>query len=487
MDQYKNFLGGRWADALGGVTFEDLNPANRSEVLGVFPRSDHRDVDRAVETAKAYAPTWSAVPVERRAVLLDRAAVMLHEQREEVARLLTRDTGKLLAESDVELDDAIALLHAIATDGRQLTGSLSGSLSQGLRCSMPMPRGVGGVITDWSFSLAGALSRIAALLVTGNTVVFKPAEEAPLVATRLLDILLNAGVAPEAISLVHGQSEEAGAPLVRQPDVDVISFAGSADEAREVSIACAAERRSFWADIGERFAAIVLDDADLDRAVPVLVRAATCCAGQRWRGPTWILTQRKISKDMTEQLIKRLEALRLGDGLLAETEVGPLINDGAVKRLHGYTRLATKEGARLHAGGEAFREGDSRRGFFYLPTLFGDVIPKMRVIRQESAVGLLMLLTSFASLEDALAHLNGIRTPRTAVVFTRSPERIQRTMEGMRHGRLFINPTDESPDARPWARFAERFWASTPVAELAEWKHLSVGPVSAASAGAETR
>jgi alpha-ketoglutaric semialdehyde dehydrogenase len=477
MDQYKNFLDGRWTDALSGGTFEDLNPANRSEVLGVFPRSDHRDIDRAVETVKAYFPTWSEVSVSRRAAVLGRAATMLWEQREEVTKLLTRDSGKLLTESLAELEDGVAVLRCVAEDGCRLAGTLSaGTALRGVRFTVPMPLGVAGVITHWAFPLAGALWRLASALVAGNTVVLKPAEEAPLVATRLLDILLNAGVAPKAISLVHGQREEAGAPLVRHPDVDVMAFAGSTEEAREVSIACAAEQRPLSLEVGERLAAVILDDAEIERAVPALVRAATCLAGQRWRGPAWILTHRKVIKDVAELLAGRLEALRLGDGLLPETEMGPLITDAALKRLHGYTRLAVKEGARVLAGGEGYREGDCKRGFFYLPTLCGDVTSKMRVVQQEHALGLLMLLSPVADLDEALALLNGLRPPCTVVAFTGNAERIQRTIDGVHQGRLFVNPLDEPPDERPWARYPRSSAPGSPITAALEWKSVAIGP-----------
>ena len=486
MDRYKNFLDGKWTDALSGGTFEDLNPANRSEVLGVFPRSDHRDIDRAVESTKACGPAWNAVSVGRRAAMLNRAAVMLWDQREEVATLLTRDTGKLLAESQAEVDDAVAALRSIAEDGCRLAGTLTpGGARQGVQFTLPVPLGVAGVITHWAFPVVGALWRIASALVTGNTVVFKPAEDAPLVATRLLDILLNAGVVPGAISLVHGQSEEAGAPLVRHPDVDVIAFAGSAEEAREVSIACAAERRPLWVDAGERLATVVLEDAELERAVSAAVRAATCFAGQRWRGPAWILTHRKVLKEAAEQMVARLETVRLGDGLHPDTDMGPLINDTVLKRMHGHTRLATREGARLLAGGEAFREAECKRGYFYLPTLFGDVTPKMRIGQQENAPGLLMLLAPVSGVDEALKLLTGIRHPSTILVFTREMERIQRAVDGMRQGSLFVNPREEGPEDRSWARYPHHRAPGSPVATSVEWKSVVLGPAEVRPPAAE--
>ncbi len=436
----KNLIDGKWVESANGGTFDDGSPANKAEALGTFPRSDHRDIDRAVEAARTYFPTWSRLPGHRRRDVLCRAARIVEERAEELAAIVARDAGKVLPEARTEIGGGVSMLRALAAGGSVYAShGFASDRAGAVVLAAPVPVGVAGVIAHWAFPFAGPLWVVAAALAAGDTVVLKPSEDAPLAATRLVEILLEAGLPPACLCLVHGHGEEAGAPLVRHPDVSLISFAGSPEVGREVAITCAAEEKRLCLDLGERLAAIVLEDADLELAVDGVARAGLALAGQRWRGTARLFVQRKAMKEFGERLVARVQALRLGDGMSEATEIGPLINEAQLKRVHGHARIGLREGAKLLCGGESVKEGECRRGFYYAPTVFGEAAPKMRLIREE-VLGPLLACMPVANAEDAIEQANAVRRAAAVMVYTRDLARGFRAIEGLRAGRVFMNP-----------------------------------------------
>jgi len=444
-ERLKNLIDGKWMESANGATFDDVSPANKTDVLGEFPRSDHRDIDRAVEAARTYFPTWSRYPAIRRGDILYKAAHIIEERADELSAVIVRETGKVLVEARAEVRDGVSTLRALAGDGSRLAAHASARDGAGaVALATPVPVGVAGVITHWAFPFAGALWAVASALAAGDTVVFKPAEDTPLAAARLAEILLEAGLPAASLCLVHGHGEEAGAPLVRHPEVALISFAGSPEVGREVAITCAAEEKRLCLDLGERTAAIVLEDADVDLAVDGVVRVGFALAGQRWRGAARLFVQRKTVKEFSERLTARVQALRLGDGMSEGTDIGPIINEAQLKRVHGHTRIGLRDGAKLLCGGEVVKEGEYKRGFFYAPTVFGDATLKMRFV-QEDVLGPLVALMPVATLEDAIEQANAFRRSATVAVYTRDMARGFRAIEGMRSGRVYVNPTPTNP------------------------------------------
>ncbi len=440
-DRFQNFIGGKWVDAANGTSFDDINPANKAEVLGVFPRSDHRDIDRAVESAKAEFPAWRRLPAPRRGEILFRAADTLRRRKIEMARLVTHEVGSILKESQAEIESAIAFLLYLAGEGRRLWGETTPSeQSDRWAFSVRAPLGVVGAITPWDHPFAVACAKVTAALVAGNAVVLKPAEEAPLTAVRLVEILLEAGIPSGVLNLVQGMGEEAGAPLVRHPDVTLISFTGSTDVGREVAIACAADHRRVSLELGAKNSILVMEDADLDAAVEGTIWGAFARSGQRAMAASRILVHRKVLRDFTERLLAKAQGLRLGDGLLPTTEMGPIIDEAHLKRIHGYTRLGLKEGAKLLCGGEGVREGECKKGFFYAPTIFGDVSPKMR-IAQEEIFGPTVGLLTVTGFEEAIEVANATRSGLSAAIYTRDITRALRAVELLSSGVTLVNPS----------------------------------------------
>ncbi|RPJ54589.1 MAG: aldehyde dehydrogenase family protein, partial [Acidobacteria bacterium] len=298
------------------------------------------------------------------------------------------------------------------------------------------PIGVVAVITSWCFPLAVPVGLVAAALAAGNTAVLKPSEETPLLAARVVELLLQAGVPPGVLSLVHGTGEEVGAPLVRHPEVGLVAFSGSADVAREVGIACAAEQKRALIDAQGREALLVLEDADPE----LVVTAVTESFGPRARGRPvlHVVTQGRAGREVQARLVEAVAALRPGDGLQPETTVPPLINDRHLKRLQAYVRVAVKEGAKLLCGGEVCREGDCRRGFFYTPTVLADLRADMRVA-QDQVAGPLAALLPTDRLDDAVAATNQVATGSAVTICGRDVGRALHAAARLRADTLRIN------------------------------------------------
>jgi acyl-CoA reductase-like NAD-dependent aldehyde dehydrogenase len=438
-ERYRNFIGGKWVDAAAGTTSEDLNPANKGDLLGSFPRSDHRDVDRAVEAARVHASDWRRVPALRRAELLFRAGGALAQREEEIAALVTRETGKVLGESRAEVQEAVRMLYDVAARGEAVNSRAAAPGKPGrIATAVRVPVGTVAVITPWNFPVAIPAARLAPALAAGNAVVFKPPKDAPLCGGRLVELFQEAGVPPGVINVVHGFGEEAGAPLVRHPDVALVSFTGSGEVGREVAIACAADHRSLILEQGELGAALVSEDADLDLAVEGSVWGALRLSGQRSGATARLFIHKKALKEFTDRLLTRLQALRLGDGLLPVTDLGPLVNEAQLKRVHSQTKMGVKEGAKLLCGGEISRDGDCKRGFFYPPTVFADATPKMRIVKEE-VFGPTLALVTVASLEEAIGTLNSLRSCACALLYTRDPGQALRAAEALHAGSVSIN------------------------------------------------
>lgn len=445
-EQFDNFVDGKWVPAASGARFPSLNPANKTDVLGLFPRSDHRDVDRAAESARGHFERWRLVPAARRAEVLLRAAQLLAAGQEEMARLVTREMGKVLQEARVEAGEAVELLGQIAGEGRRLRGlTLPPEPAERFAMGLRVPVGVVAAIAPFTLPLAVPAGSLGAALMAGNAVVLKPAADTPLVATRLVQVLQEAGLPPGVVNLLHGAGEEAGAPLVRHPDVAMVAFTGSRAVGREVAIACAAEQKRLALVMGGANALLVMEDADLDLALDAAVGGAFATAGQSVAATGRVILHRKIARDFTERLVARAAGLRLGDGLQAGTDMGPLVNEARLKRVQAATRLGTKEGARLLCGGEPFRDGDCRRGFFYLPTVFGDVRPGMR-IAQEEVPGPIVCLLTVGALEEAIAVANAGGRGHSAAVYTRDVQRAFVAARDLRADLVTVNGTPGGGD-----------------------------------------
>src|SRR5712691_11522470 len=340
---FQNSIGGDWVDAGSGETFESVSPAT-GEVLGTFPKSDARDVERAVDAARAAFEEWRLVPAPRRGEILFRFAQILEREKSSLTELMTHEMGKVKAEAGGDVQEAIDMTYYMAGEGRRMWGQTTPSeLRDKFNMSVRVPVGVVGAITPWNFPIAIPSWKLAPALVCGNTVVLKPAEDTPLLAQRFVELLDEAGVPDGVVNIVHGYGETAGAALVRNPAVPVITFTGSRETGVAVTKAAADHLKHVHLELGGKNAIIVLDDADLDLAVEGIVWSAFGTSGQRCTAASRVVVHERVYEELQRRLVP---------GWDEATDVGPVINAKALEKIHSYTRIGQDEGARLLTGGE---------------------------------------------------------------------------------------------------------------------------------------
>jgi alpha-ketoglutaric semialdehyde dehydrogenase len=415
-------------------TFESLNPST-GEVIETFPRSNAEDVDRAVATAKAAWEDWRLVPAPERGNILFRFAQLLERSKPELSELMTREMGKVKAEAGGDVQEAIDMAYYMGGEGRRMFGQTTPSeLRDKFMMSVRMPVGVVGAITPWNFPIAIPAWKLCPALVCGNTVVLKPAEDTPLLAQRFVDLLYEAGLPEGVVQVVHGFGEEAGEALVRHPDVPIITFTGSRETGVLVTKAAADRLKHVHLELGGKNAIIVMDDADLDLAVDGIIWSAFGTAGQRCTAASRVIVHRAVYGELQKKLVARAEAMKVGAPWEDDTDIGPVINETAIDKIHSYTEIGTDEGAKLLTGGERV-DGP---GFYYRPTVFADVEPDMR-IAQEEIFGPTTALIPVDSFDDAVRAANSVRYGLSSSIFTRDVNKAFKAMRDLQTGITYIN------------------------------------------------
>jgi aldehyde dehydrogenase (NAD+) len=392
-------------------------------------------VNRAVEAARAAWEDWRLVPAPERGNILFRFAQLLVEHKAELSDLMTREMGKVKAEAGGDVQEAIDMSYYMGGEGRRLFGQTTPSeLRNKFMMSVRMPVGVVGAITPWNFPIAIPAWKLTPALVCGNTVVLKPAEDTPLLAQRFVDLLHEAGLPEGVVQIVHGFGEEAGEALVRHPDVPVVSFTGSRETGIAVTKAAADNLKHVHLELGGKNAIIVMDDADLDLAIDGIVWSAFGTAGQRCTAASRVIVHRAVYDALQSKLVARAEQMRIGAPWEDETEIGPVINEAAVRRIHSYTKIGKDEGAKLLTGGERV----DGHGFYYRPTVFADVEPQMR-IAQEEIFGPTTALIPVDSFEEAVRAANSVKFGLSSSIFTRDVNKAFAAMRDLQTGITYIN------------------------------------------------
>jgi acyl-CoA reductase-like NAD-dependent aldehyde dehydrogenase len=435
---FQNFIGGEWLDAASAETFESRSPAT-GETIGLFPKSGAEDVARAVEAAQAAYEEWRLVPAPKRGEILVRFAQVLEREKAALTDLMTHEMGKVKAEAGGDVQEAIDMTYYMAGEGRRMWGQTTPSeLRDKFNMSVRVPVGVVGAITPWNFPIAIPSWKMAPALVCGNTVVLKPAEDTPLLAERFVELFDEAGVPAGVVNIVHGYGETAGDALVRHPGVPIITFTGSRETGVAVTKAAADNLKHVHLELGGKNAIIVLDDADLDLAVEGIVWSAFGTSGQRCTAASRVIAHEKIYDALQSKLVAAAERLRLGPGWDDATDVGPVINKAAIEKIHAYTKIGSDEGARLLTGGEIATDGDLGKGFFYRPTIFGDVDAQMR-IAQEEIFGPTTALIKVRDFDEAVRVSNGIKYGLSSSIFTQDVNKAFRAMRDLVAGITYIN------------------------------------------------
>jgi len=436
---YENFIGGEWVSAASFETFDDVNPADTTDVTGRFPRSGPEDVERAVAAARAAFNGWRLTPAPKRAEVLYRCGEALIRRKEDFARDMTREMGKVLKETRGDVQEAIDMSFLMAGEGRRLFGQTTPSeLPNKFQMSVRQPLGVAGLITPWNFPMAIPSWKMMAALICGNTVVLKPATDTPLSSVNLVKTLEEAGLPKGVVNLVAGGGSDCGAPLMRHKDVAVVSFTGSTEVGRKVSEACAPDFRHCHLEMGGKNAIIVMDDGDLDLAVEGALWGGFGTTGQRCTAASRVIAHESIYRAFTDRFVERAKALRVGNGLDPTVEMGPSVNEGQLQTVMSYVEIGKKEGATLRCGGGRLTKGQYARGWFHEPTIFADVAPEMRIAREE-IFGPVVSVIPARTLEEAIDVANAVEFGLSGAIYTRDVNKAFQAMRDVYTGIFYVN------------------------------------------------
>ena len=436
---FKNFINGEWVAPRSGKTHLNRNPANTDEVVGEFPLSTQADVDAAVAAAGEAYKTWRLVPAPKRAEILFRAAEVLVKRKEDCSRDMTREMGKILAETRGDVQEAIDMTYYMAGEGRRLFGQTTPSeLPNKFAMSVRQPIGVCGMITPWNFPIAIPSWKMMPALICGNTVVLKPAEDTSLSSYQLVEIMAEAGVPPGVVNLVSGDGPGAGAPLAKHNGVPVVSFTGSTATGRIIAETCAPDFKHYSLEMGGKNIILVMEDANLDLAVDGTIWGGFGTSGQRCTAASRIGVHKSIYKEFVGRVVERTRKLKVGNGLDPTVEMGPVINEQQVQTVMNYVEIGKKEGAKLLAGGHRLDKGEHAKGWFHEPTVFGDCDPKMRVA-QEEIFGPVVSVIPIDSLEQGIEVANGVPYGLSASIYTRNVNGAFAAIRDLYTGIVYVN------------------------------------------------
>jgi alpha-ketoglutaric semialdehyde dehydrogenase len=435
--RFGHFIAGEWIGARTGATFESRNPAT-GEVIATFAAGGPEDVAMAVRAAEAALPRWKATPAPRRGELLYRFGQLLGEQKERLARELTREMGKVLVEARGDVQEAIDIAFLMAGEGRRMFGdTVPSELPDKWAMSIRQPIGVAGIITPWNFPMAIPCWKMMPALVAGNAVVFKPASDTPHCAALLVELMADAGFPPGVVNLVTGSGPGVGDPIVDSPDVRVISFTGHTSTGKSIAERAARRLKRVSLELGGKNAIVVLGDADLDLAVEGIVWSAFGTTGQRCTAASRVVVERRIHDALLAKLEARTRNLVLGDGLDPATDVGPLINADAVAKVEGYLEIGRSEGEVVLSGGRR-TDGRLSAGHFLAPTIFTGVEPMDR-IAQEEIFGPVLSVIPVADYQAAVTAVNQVRYGLSSSIFTRDVNVAFRAMRDFETGIVYVN------------------------------------------------
>jgi alpha-ketoglutaric semialdehyde dehydrogenase len=439
MKTFRNFIAGEWVEPTGGEYFDNRNPADRNDLVGRFPLSTAGDVDKAVASAARGFEVWRRTPAPVRGDVLRRIGDLMAARKEEIADLMTREMGKPLTETRGDVQEGIDTAYYAGTMGRQMWGkTVPSELRNKWAMSYRRPIGVCGIITPFNFPMAIPTWKMFPALVCGNACVFKPAEDVPHTGHVLVEIMLEAGLPPEVIQLVHGAGETVGAAIVAHPQVPVVSFTGSTETGRLVGETCGRMHKRLSLEMGGKNAQIVMDDADLELALEGVLWGAFGTTGQRCTATSRLLLQDRIHDEFLSKLLQRTRALKLGDGRKDGTDVGPLINEASLEKVERYVDIGVAQGGELMCGGRRPTGKGTGDGYFFEPTIFARVEAGSR-IEQEEIFGPVLTVVRFSTADEAFEINNGVKYGLSSSIYTRDVNLGFRALNELDNGITYVN------------------------------------------------
>jgi aldehyde dehydrogenase (NAD+) len=439
MKKFNNFIAGAWVEPDSGEYFENRNPADRNDLIGMFPLSRAADVQRAVESAKRGFSQWKRTPAPARGDVLRVVGDLLSKRKEEIADIMTREMGKPLTETRGDVQEGIDTAYYAASEGRRLFGhTVPSELRNKWAMSYRRPIGVAGLICPFNFPLAIPTWKMFPALVCGNSVIFKPAEDVPHTATVLVEILLEAGLPPEVIQLVHGYGEEVGKAIVEHPDIPLISFTGSTETGRMVGETCGRMHKRLSLEMGGKNAQIVMDDADLELALEGALWGAFGTTGQRCTATSRLILQKGIHDNFLGLLVDKAKALKLGDGRKSGTDVGPMIHESSLSKVEKYVDIGVEAGNDLVCGGRRATGDGLDDGNFYEPTIFARVEAGQR-LEQEEIFGPVLSVIRVADADEAFKVNNDVKYGLSSSIYTSNVNVAFRALNELDNGITYVN------------------------------------------------
>ncbi len=437
--KYKNYIGGEWVKSASNDWFDNVNPADTTDIIGRFPASKAEDVNAAVEAASEAATRWRRTPAPKRAEILFRLAQILEKNKDSFTQQMTREMGKVLKEAGGDVQEAIDCTYYTAGEGRRLHGfTTPAEMPNKFAMCVRQPVGLCGLITPFNFPMAIPSWKLIPALVCGNTVVLKSGEDVPLSSLNLVKACEEAGIPKGVVNLVNGFSEP-GAALVDHHDVRLISFTGSTTTGRIIAERCAQDNKIVSLEMGGKNAIIVMDDADIDNAVEGSLWGAFGTSGQRCTASSRLVVHKKIYKKFCEKLVEKVKKLRVGNGLDPKTEVGPVIHEDAMQKILGYVHIGQNiDKATLACGGKRLTKGDLGKGWFVEPTVFTNVRPGMR-IEQEEIFGPVTSVVPFSTLDEAIDIVNGVNYGLSSAIYTQDVNNAFYAMQELYTGICYVN------------------------------------------------
>ena len=432
--EFKNYINGKWVE--GRSKFQTLNPANE-EVLAEIAEANSSDVAAAVDAATEAFKSWRLVPAPLRGELLFKIADILKQKKEELARLLTQDMGKVISEARGDVQEAIDMAYYMGGEGRRMLGYTAPvEMPNKFGMAVRDPAGVVGLITPWNFPIAVPSWKIFPALVAGNTIIWKPSPETPAISAAFVKVFEEAGLPPGVFNLLLAPGADVGRALVEHPGVRVLSFTGSTPVGRAIAEAAARLNKKLSLEMGGKNAIIVLDDANLDLVTEATLWAAFGTTGQRCTAASRLIVQKGIARKVKESLVERTHTLKLGNGLEEDVQIGPVINKAAVERIHRYVQIGQQEGARVLAGASVADVGG--KGYFYSPTLFEGVQPGS-TLEAEEIFGPVLSIIEVDTLEEAIEVNNRSQYGLSTSIFTQDVNRAFTAMRDIFTGLVYIN------------------------------------------------
>ncbi|MBK7141617.1 MAG: aldehyde dehydrogenase family protein [bacterium] len=477
---YKNYINGAWVASSSGQTFENLNPANHDDVIGIFQKSTPADVKAAVDAASEAYKKWRLVPAPKRGEILYRVAARLTANKEQYSRDMTREMGKILIETRGDVQEAIDMTYYMAGEGRRLFGMTTPSeLPNKFNMTVRQPVGVCGFITPWNFPMAIPSWKMMPALICGNTIVIKPATDTPMSVVNLMKACEEEGVPPGVVNMVTGPGGSVGDALMNDDRVRIVSFTGSTEIGRKVSVACAPKFKHLCLEMGGKNVIIIMEDADLSLAAEGVLWGAFGTSGQRCTATSRVIMHKDIAAKFTAMLVEKAKGIKVGNGLEDSVQMGPVVNQSQLETVLKYVEIGKADGAKLECGGNRLTGGAYDKGYFVQPTVFSGVTRNMRIWKEE-IFGPVLGMGTFSTFEEAIELANDTPYGLSASIYTRDVNKAYVAMRDVYTGIFYVNaPTIGAETHLPFGGTKEtgnghREAATAALDVFSEWKSIYV-------------